>query len=268
MEEEVLGGGVGNGGQVVRVGIHVLRPTNPFTPAAHSLLAYLHTRGFRGTPRVVGIDPDGRERLGWIEGEVPLPPFPIWSMTDHSLVSITALLRRYHDATVSYVPPAGLTWNPEMADPEPGSTPVLCHNDICPENVVFRRGIASAFVDFDFAAPGRREWDIAAMARMCVPIDTAEDAARTGRGTLNPIRRLRVVAEAYGLEPDGRRVLLDALDQQIARGGEFVARRVEAGEPAFVEMWVTMGGQARHDRRREWFAAERPKFEAALLDGL
>lgn len=120
-------------------------------------------------------------------------------------------------------------------------------------------------LDFDFVAPGRRVWDLASMARMCVPIDTDDDAALTGRRGLDPVARLRVVANAYGLNHDDRLELIDALSQQFERGGEFVRRRVEAGEPAFIAMWEAMGGQARYDRRRDWFAAERPRFSAVLL---
>lgn len=42
---------------------------------------------------------------------------------------------------------------------------MLCHNDVCPENVVFRDGRAAALIDFDLAAPGRALWDIAMTAR-------------------------------------------------------------------------------------------------------
>ncbi|MBP7629948.1 MAG: phosphotransferase [Acidimicrobiales bacterium] len=194
------------------------------------------------------------------------PPFPTWSITDRALVTMAKLLRRYHDAASSFTPPPGAVWNQELADPTPGDQPVLCHNDVCPENVVFSEAIAVALLDFDFAAPGRREWDVAAMARMCVPVETAEDAARTGRGTLDPVRRLRVVADAYGLDEPGRDGLLDALAVQFDQGGAFVRRRVEAGEPAFVAMWEAMGGQERYDRRQAWFDAERPQFLTALLE--
>jgi len=261
-----LPGGIGNGGAVVRVGDHVLRPTSPATPAVHALLRHLRSHGFAGVPAVVGVDADGRERLRYIEGEVPVPPFPTWSITDRALVTMAKLLRRYHDAASSFTPPPGAVWNQELADPTPGDQPVLCHNDVCPENVVFSEAIAVALLDFDFAAPGRREWDVAAMARMCVPVETAEDAARTGRGTLDPVRRLRVVADAYGLDEPGRDGLLDALAVQFDQGGAFVRRRVEAGEPAFVAMWEAMGGQERYDRRQAWFDAERPQFLTALLE--
>lgn len=56
-------GGVGNGGEVVQVGAHILRPTGPHTPAVHALLYHVRTHGLMGVPGVVGIDPDGRERL-------------------------------------------------------------------------------------------------------------------------------------------------------------------------------------------------------------
>lgn len=266
MEEVTLPGGIGNGGSVVRVGSHVLRPTNPATPAIHALLHHVRRRGFAGVPRVEAVDADGRERLAWIDGDVPTPPYPTWSLTDRALATVTTLLRRFHDATVGFDAPPDAAWSAELADPTPGDQAVLCHNDVCPENVVFREGIAMAFVDFDFAAPGRREWDVAALARMCVPLDTAGDAARTGRGTLNPARRLRVVADAYGLDGPGRHELLDALTIQVDQAGAFVRRRVEAGEPAFVAMWDAMGGQERYDRRRAWFEAERPRFLTTLLE--
>lgn len=263
-DAEVLEGGVGNAGAVVRVGGHVLRPLSPHASGIHALLAHLHATGFDAVPEVVGIDSDGRERLVFITGDVPVPPFDDWSTTDPVLASTAALLRRFHDAASSFDPPAGATFSGEMADPDPGPAPVWCHNDVCPENVVFRDRVAVALLDFEFAAPGRRVWDLAALAMMSVPLDTPEDATRTGRGHLDPVRRLRVAADAYGLDSEQRHDLLGVLDERIAQGGAFVRRRVEAGEPAFIAMWEATGGQARYDRRRDWFAAQRPAFTAAL----
>ena len=263
-EAEVLRGGVGNAGAVLRVGGHVLRPTNPHTGSIHALLAHVRAAGFDGVPEVIGIEPDGRERLGFIEGDVPIPPFPEWSQSDAVLASTAGLLRRFHDATSGFVAPVGATWSDELADPAPGDDPVLCHNDVCPENVVFRDGVAVALLDFDFAAPGRRVFDVASMARMCVPVETDVDAARTGRSGLDPMARLRVVAEAYGLGDGDRIELVEVLERQFDQGGAFVRRRVEAGEPAFVEMWEAMGGQERMDRRRRWFTANRQRFVDAL----
>ena len=263
-DAEVLPGGVGNAGAVVRIGDHVLRPMNRHSSTIHALLAYVRAVGFDRVPEVVGVEPDGRERLVFIAGDVPVPPFPKWSQADAVLASTARLLRRFHDATVGFVAPAGASWSNEMADPTPGDVPVICHNDICPENVVYRGGEATALLDFDFAAPGRREFDVASMARMCVPIDSDEDMAQTGRAGLDPFARLRLVVDAYGLDQGERIVVLEVLAEQFDRGGEFVRRRVAAGEPAFIEMWEAIGGQARFDRRRRWFAAERNRFIDAL----
>lgn len=258
---EVLAGGVANAGAVVRAGAHILRPSNPHTASIHELLRYVRAAGFDGVPEPIGVEPDGRERLVFIEGEVPCPPFPDWSQADEALASTAALLARFHRAAEGFAPSAGMTWNTELADPAGGS--VMCHNDVCPENVVYRAGVAVALLDFDFVAPGRPVYDLAQLAKMCVPIDTPEDAARLGRGSLDPFRRLRVVADSYGLPPD-RGPFLDVLQEAIATGVEFVRRRVERGEEAFVAMWNQMGGQARDDRRLAWFERNKQRFSDLL----
>jgi hypothetical protein len=260
-DEVVLQGGVANAGAVVRVGQHVLRPSNPHTTQIHAALTALASGGFDGTPVPIGVDPDGRERLEFIDGDVAVPPFPSWVQSDEALTSIAALLTRFHRATAQLDLPAD-GWSDEMTDPLGGTT--WCHNDVCLENVVFRDGRAVALLDFDFAAPGRPVHDLAQMARMCVPIDDDLSAQRLGWTDAERPRRLRLVADAAGLEPDGRHDLLAALDEAVARGGEFVRRRVEAGDENFVAMWNQMGGTERYDRRRRWWAQTRPSFARAL----
>jgi hypothetical protein len=260
-ERELLHGGVANAGAVVRVGDHVLRPSNPATPSVHRFLTRLHDAGFDGASVPVGVDDDGRERLLFVPGDVPVPPYPAWVQSDDALASVAALLRRYHDAA------AGIgvdgTWSDEMADPAGGE--LVCHNDVCLENVVFRDGVAVALLDFDFAAPGRPVYDLAQFARMCIPVDDDVNAAPLGWEPADRAARLRVVADAYGLDAGVRPLLLDVLSDTIARGGEFVRRRVEAGDPNFIKMWNELGGAERFDRRRRWWAEARPAFAAALL---
>ncbi len=43
---------------------------------------------------------------------------------------------------------------------------------------------------------------------------------------------------------------------------------VEAGQPAFVAMWESTGGQARYDRRQAWFEAEQARFLDTLCRDL
>ncbi len=259
---EVLHGGVANAGGVVRVGDHVLRPSNPHSTSIHRMLRSLAESGFTGASVPVGIDPDGRERLVFIAGDVAIPAYPSWVQTDDALGSIARLLRRLHDASTTAPFELDATWSSEMADPL--GSEVFCHNDICLENVVFRDGSAVGLLDFDFAAPGRREFDLASFARMCVPIDADESSARVGWMKADRPARLRLVCDEYGLDGPGRARLLACIDESIARDGEFVRRHVEAGEAAFIEMWESMGGQERYDQRRRWWVGARFEFDEAL----
>jgi hypothetical protein len=262
-DEVQLTGGLANAGSVVRDGDDVLRPANPHTPTIHALLRFLRQEGFEAASEPVGIDPDGRERLGFIIGDVAVPPYPAWAQTDMALATAAALLRRLHDVTERFVPPPWATWSDEMADPA-GLGPVICHNDVCLENLVYRGQVAVGLLDFDFAAPGRRVHDLASFARMNVPIDTDDDAVLLGRTPpFDPFRRMRIVADAYGLGPD-RRDLLDALAAGIERGGQFLQRRLDEGNEAFARMVEATGGMAKFDRRRAWFAANRERFADAL----
>jgi hypothetical protein len=261
VEEQVLAGGVANAGAVVRVGDHVLRPSNVHSRSIHAYLSALRGAGFGGASEPVGIDDDGRERLVFIDGDVPVKPYPEWAQSDAALASITALLRWMHDAARSFDPTA-LTWSDELADPEGGT--IVCHNDVCLENVVFRDGRAVGLLDFDFAAPGRPVYDLAQFARMCVPIDDEVNAARFGWQPADLPARLRLVADSYGLDPDARMEMLDVLSLSMRQGGNFVQRRVEAGDPNFIAMWNAMGGEARFDRRREWWLLHEALFAAAL----
>ena len=72
MEQKPLDGGIANAGNVVRVGPHVLRPSNPYTGSIHAFLRAVTYAGFEGAPTPVVIDEDGRERLVFIDGEVPV----------------------------------------------------------------------------------------------------------------------------------------------------------------------------------------------------
>ena len=86
------------------------------------------------------------------------------------------------------------------------------------------------------------------------------------RDHLDPFTRLRVAVDAYGVDPgrNARDAFLEVLHESVDRGGAFIKGRVERGEPAFIAMWEFTGGQARFDRRSEWFAENRGRFLDAL----
>jgi hypothetical protein len=263
MHEQELQGGIANAGRVTRSGDVVLRPSGPYSGSIRTFLQSLRAAGFEGAPQPAGLAHDGRERFVFIEGEVGVPPYPDWTQSDSALASVAALMRRFHHAS-SQLDLHGAAWSSELADPAGGSSSVVCHNDVCLENVVFRDGEAVALLDFDFAAPGRTVYDLVQCARMCVPVDDDVSASRIGWQPADKPARLRLMADSYGLDESARPRLVDVLDQSIAQGGEFVRRRVEAGDPSFISMWNAMGGMERFDRRRRWWAASRQDFMAAL----
>jgi Ser/Thr protein kinase RdoA (MazF antagonist) len=250
---------MGNRGEVARVGDTVRRPVGDHSAAVSLLLEHLATDGFPApVPR--GRDDAGRETFDWIEGDVPVPPYAPWSLTDEALASVGRLLRRYHDAVRSFPPPSGAAWSNELADPCGG--PIVCHNDVCPENVVFRDGEAVALLDFDLAAPGRAVWDIANTARMWIPLRPPELAGE--RAHLDPFHRLAVLARGYGLKKREHEPLVDAIILSKKFGTRFVERRVRAGEPAFIEAWELRGGKAGDERLIAWLEQNRGRFLQTL----
>lgn len=259
---EVLRGGVANAGQVVRTGDHVRRPLPANAATLHPLLRFLRASSDVEVPLPLGIDGDV-EVVEYLAGDVALAPFPAWVNSEGALESVARLLRRFHDATRLWEMPAGAMWSSALADPAGGS--VVCHNDVCIENVVFRDGGAAALLDFDFAAPGRRVWDVAQTARYWVPVTDPELPAAASRGVRDVIGRLRCFVDAYGLDEDERRefveVLLDAED--VAR--RFVEERAAAGIAGFVEMWNPAAMQ-RFCHKLAWIESHAGEITDALTN--
>lgn len=257
-DEMPLAGGVANAGSVVRIGDPVRRPTSPFTEAVFALLHHLHDAGFDRMPRPLGVDEQGREVLSFIEGEVPIPPFPAWSMSEAALASVARLQRALHDAVAGFDAHVH-AWNDELADPRGG--PAIGHNDVCPENVVFRDGEAVAILDWDFAAPGRALWDIAATMSMWGPVRDPSDPV-AGMEGLDPFARARVIADAYGMDEDQRSQIPDIFLDRLSIS--LVEKRAAAGDPASVEMLARQGGPGRARRRRRWLEDNMAALRAAL----
>jgi len=76
--------------------------------------------------------------------------------------------------------------------------------------------------------------------------------------------RLRLVVDVYGLDGAQRREFLETLTDSIARGGDFLRRRVEGGDQSFIKMWNEMGGMSRFDRRRQWWIDHQEQFINAI----
>ncbi|MGW5328287.1 phosphotransferase [Streptomyces sp. NPDC004014] len=262
-EGEALVGGVANAGAVFRRGALVERPAPRNARALHACLLALKENGFDAAPAPVGLTADGREQLTFLPGDVAVPPFPDWAMTNTALASVGSLLRRLHAAGQTVGMDTRARWPQDLADPEGGT--MLCHNDVCPENVVFRDGRAAALIDFDMAAPGRPLWDVAMTARYWVPmLDPASAAAHYPAG-LDAPARLRILADGYGLSPRDRAEPAGVIEQATEVCRAFVARRVADGDPVYLQALAERGGWERWDRMQTWLADHRETFTAALL---
>jgi hypothetical protein len=243
-----------------RVGQTVRRTSYSWSPAVLDLLRHLEREGFAGAPRALGFDDQGREVLTYIQGEVgrgdgfiPLQGgrfdtrLPDYVWLDDVLVHIGALIRAYHDAAATF-PWAGREWMFEPRQP----VETVCHNELFPQNTVFRAGVPVAFIDWDTAAPGPRAWDLGFVAWRWVPLWRDEKCRAHGlpTGVGDKARRFRLLLDAYGLEPDigivragieRMREFLGQLKQLVADGSEHeveAERRGALDELALEIDWV------------------------------
>jgi aminoglycoside phosphotransferase (APT) family kinase protein len=154
----------------------------------------VRARGVAEFPEPLGRDEAGREVLSFVAGEVPRYPMPDWIWDDAVLVAAAAFLRRYHDATVDFRPPADARWwMPARAPAE-----VVCHNDFAPYNLVFRGRTLAGAIDFDTASPGPRAWDLAYLAYRLVPLTAAGNPDAPATPEAERHRRLDLLCATYG----------------------------------------------------------------------
>lgn len=231
-DEEVLSGG--NLSHVVRIGDTVRRPVGPWTPTIHALLR--HLEDFEGAPSVLGIDEQDREVLEFIPGAMAWPEMGALA-TDDGLTKAARLLRRYHEAVASFVPPVDAVWQFDdmRADAEQwigGEGTIVCHNDCAAWNLVI--GDRWAFIDWDVAGPRPRLWDVAYAVRGMVLVDHGADIAH----------RVSVFADAYGLDRAERRVLPELVVARIESSIAMMRRRAGAGEEPWSTMWASGHGAA------------------------
>lgn len=226
-----LGGGRTTAG-VVRIGNTVHRPVRPWTPAVHAVLRHLEEVGFEGSPRVLGIDEQGREVLSFLDGETvgERRPWPRWVHADATLSDVGAWLRRLHDAMADFRPPADATWFSGKAW-RPGL--VIGHHDAAPYNAVWRAGRLVGFVDWDTSSPSSRELDLAYAALLWVPLLTPGSAwPHASVPVENQSRRLHLFLDAYGFDGD-RKAFGEIIAARARINAGVISRLADGGDPAY-----------------------------------
>lgn len=258
------GGDVTEG--VVRVGDTVRRPIGDHSVLVHTVLDHLHSVGFEGAPRFLGLDAKGREILTFVEGEVAGRPWPDWVADEDRIVSVARLVRRYDDAVASLGLPDTLVGAPSAADPD-GCPPglqqpreLLGHRDITPENVVFRDGVAHALIDFDLVRPSSRLDEVLSMLLWWAPLMPVADREPV-LSDVDPFRRAGLLVDAYGLVDRSR--LVEIMIRQGERTWYLMRRRSDELGGGWRRMWVGGVGD-RILRRTDWMREHAAELDAAV----
>lgn len=217
----------------VRKGDVVERALGPGRVNVHSLLTYLDKRGFTLAPRFLGLTEDGdRERLSFMSGETGYPPLAAELRSDAALVSVARAIRGLHDASQGFVAPEPGDWSGhDYAGPV--APDCIGHLDLAPWNLTFDGAEVTGLIDWDFAAPTSRAWDLAYAAHQFVPFHPTEALAAWGWDT-EPDRRarLRLFVDTYG-PPVTAAELVDLAALRLLSIGAHIEDRIRAGDPAF-----------------------------------
>lgn len=225
-EIPLRGGNISSG--IVRVGNTVRRPVGPWTPAVHALLAHLHSVGFHGAPRALGIDARGREVLTFIPGTPAWPDQFRQLDDDGQLRRAIDLIRDFHDAVTGFAPPPGARW--QALIPADGDE-IIAHHDLAPWNLVIG-GQQWAFIDWDTAAPGTRLWDLAYAMHGFAPLSANPAYQRDDAS-----RRLRLIADAYGLTEQQRLAIIPLLARRTEAMHNFLAKQAARGKQPWARLW-------------------------------
>jgi thiamine kinase-like enzyme len=158
------------------------------------------------------------------------------------LVQVGQWLRRLHDLTADFRPPADERWFIGGVM-RPGL--IVGHQDAAPYNAVVDGEWLVGFCDWDIAGPSSREWDLAFSMLPWVPLasdapgpSAAADAGGPDAGERS--RRLRLLLDAYGFEGD-REVFGSVVPQRARRQAGVIRRMAAAGDPACVALLPIAG---------------------------
>jgi len=229
MSEQVLPGGNTTGAVLINGVVH--KPASPWTASVHAVLRHLEAAGFEAAPRALGFDDQGREMLTYLPGDTvgDQVPWPEWVFAESTLVQVGRWLRRLHDATASFGPPADERWFIGGAV-RPGL--IVGHQDAAPYNAVMDGDRLTGFCDWDIAGPSSREYDLALSALWWVPFCPPSTVEQLGfRDFDGRFRRLHLLLDAYGYDAD-RQAFGAVIVQRARRQAAAIRQMAEDGDPA------------------------------------
>ncbi len=192
----------------------------------HAFLHHLRSVGLDCVPEPRGAT-DGIETLSYLPGESGRDGWFAQHPVE-GLRSAARLLRRIHDASVGWEPPAEARW---AAPPVAGDDLVLCHGDPGPWNFVWDGHEAVGLIDWDFLHPAPRLDDVAYALRWFAPARSDELALEWHHFPVVPDRaaRIRAFLEAYGDLPafDHAETIAARMEATIAIGTALAEAGIE-----------------------------------------
>ncbi|UCM91632.1 phosphotransferase [Streptomyces marincola] len=177
---------------------------------------------------------------------------------DAGLVAFARFLRGDHDAVAGFRLPEGLSWC--TGESRPGEGEVVCHGDFGPWNIVWRGAAPVGILDWDYARPARRLYNVAYALEYVAPFRDDDECLRWLQYSEPPDRRhrLELFATAYGLTSTTG--LVDAVIDVQQDTIEQVRRLAERGNQPHVH-WVAEGHLDELGQRVAWSRANRHLVE-------
>lgn len=255
MNGHALPGGGRDG--AVRRGDVVVRRARAWTPAVLELLRHLERCGYPFSPRVIeSLDP-GEEVLGYIPGEVD--GRQNWG--GDAMFELGGILRGLHEATATFVMPAGAVWQDDWWVRASSDDAIIGHGDPAPWNIVAREGRPVALLDWEFAGPVDRLQEVAHAAWLNAQL-YADDVITPA--TTDRLRRLGLFVDGYGLEAAERELFVDRLIEVA------VLSAANEADDANVTPETKTGplwGVTWRVRSAAWMMKNRGLLEGAVLEG-
>jgi len=227
---EELAGGYNSG--PVRRGDTVVRTTGKWSRNVQALLRHLESVGFTQAPRFVSCDNDaGTETLSFVAGQPGLYPLTALQRSDEALAQVARAIRAMHDATTAFTAPEPGNW--QYRTTIPADIDCIGHNDLGPYNMVYEGNRVAAIIDWDFAGPSNRIWDLCYAAHRFVPLSAPRSTKAFGWDPIpDQPTRLRLFTDVYGhdIAPAD---LLDVLIVRLSSIAANIETQIRLGNPRF-----------------------------------
>jgi aminoglycoside phosphotransferase (APT) family kinase protein len=219
----------------VRRGDLVIRAAGTWSRNVQALLRHLREAGFTQAPVYVSRDERaGTETLRFIDGQAGTYPLSMPQRSAEALANVARAIRAMHDAASGFIAPEPGNWQYRTAIP--AHIDCIGHNDLGPYNVVFDGTRLAGIIDWDFAGPSSRAWDLCYAAHRFVPLSAPRSTRAFGWEPVpDQAARLRLFAEAYGGDVP-LSYLLDLLIVRLSAICANIEQPSQLGNPKFDRM--------------------------------